>query len=73
MINDPPIHLPTRVVKAEVELFQDHLDGLCALMHFCEGVSRNGNGQVPGHFELVMHYRALKAATRPHTAAGSQE
>lgn len=44
-----------------VTLVQDQLDGLCALIHYCEGVAKSGQGRVPGSFELVMHYRELRS------------
>lgn len=43
---------------------QNELDGLNALIHWCDGFEKSGKGRVPGHFELVMLYRSLAAAIR---------
>lgn len=59
MTNDLPIHLNTESKNLTVTLFQSQLDGLCALIHFCEGIEASGKGRVPGSFELIMHYREL--------------
>ena len=40
------------------------MHGLNALLHWCKGFSDGGHGDVPGHFELVMHLRALKSQHR---------
>lgn len=29
-------------------------------IHYLAGMERGGGGRIPGHFELVMHYRALR-------------
>ena len=60
MTNDLPIHLNADHVNIPVTLFQSQLDGLCALIHFCDGLNQAGKGRVPGSFELVMHYRELR-------------
>ena len=62
MTNDLPIHLGIDSLKLNTDVFQTHLDGLCALIHYCEGVEKSGKGRVPGSFELVMHYRSLISA-----------
>lgn len=59
--NDTPIHLGKASQEIPVTLFQDHLDGLCTLIHFCNGLAAAGKGEVPGSFELVMHYQELKS------------
>lgn len=43
---------------------QNDLDGLNALIHWCDGYEKAGKGRVPGHFELVMLYRSLAASIR---------
>ena len=71
MINDPPIHLrryPYFIpqlhtddsVTIPVWLTQSSLDGLNALIHYCEGVENSGKGRVPGSFELIMFYRTIR-------------
>jgi hypothetical protein len=72
-MSDGPIHLapPTdkyseASVTTPVWLTQSHLDGLQTLMAWCDGVKSGGGGNVPGHFELVMHYRLLRAAITKH-------
>ena len=62
MTNDKPIHLGQNHVTLEVTLTQDNLDGLCSLIHWCEGFEKAGNGVVDGQFELIMHYRSLRSA-----------
>ncbi len=60
MTNDLPIHLGRDMADIPVPIHQHHLDGLCALIHYCDGVEKSGKGRVPGSFELVMHYRAIR-------------
>lgn len=64
-MNDPPIFLGGADSKlVPVYLFQSHLNGLCALIHFCHGLERGGAGTPPGMHELIMHYRELAARVR---------
>lgn len=55
----PNIEKPLPVT---VTVFPDYLRGLYALMYFIDGLERNGQGMVPGSFELTMHYRQLVAS-----------
>lgn len=64
MTNDLPIHLGAEEKVVPVTLWQTHLDGICALIHYCEGVASSGKGFVPGAFELIMHYREIKSCLR---------
>lgn len=63
-MNDRPIHLGTDSKLVPVTLWQSHLDGLCALIHYCEGVGVMGRGVPPGAHELIMHYRELAGRVR---------
>jgi len=47
-------------VTIPVWLTQDSLDGLNALIHYCEGARSSGGGAVPGEHELIMFYRTIK-------------
>ena len=44
----------------QCNLWQRHLDGMNALVHWLTGFEAGGHGAVPGHFELTMHLRSLK-------------
>lgn len=61
MTNDTPIHLGASEKDVTITLWQAHLDGMCALIHYCDGIRGAGHGFVPGSFELVMHYREIKS------------
>ena len=72
MFNDRPIHIaeltgiytPTPHAEPSVTLpiwiTQSSLDGLQALIRYCEGYEHNGKGRVTGGFELVMFYREIQ-------------
>jgi len=72
MLSDRPIHLleyecickrqpyTEPSVTVPVWITQSSLDGLQALIRYCEGYEHNGKGRVQGSFELVMFYRTLK-------------
>jgi hypothetical protein len=72
--NDRPIHLLEyeHICKKEpysepsvtvpVWITQSSLDGLNALIRYCEGYEHNGRGRVSGGHELVMFYRQLQTA-----------
>lgn len=60
--HDLPLHLDRDLKAVQVVLHQDHLDGICALIHFCEGVSSSGKSRPPGMQELIMHYRNIRSA-----------
>lgn len=45
-----------------VGLWQSEMDGLNALIHWLQGFEAAGHGRIPGHHDLVMHYRALRDA-----------
>jgi hypothetical protein len=42
-----------------VNLFSDNFRGMEALLNWLEGYRSAGKGEVPGHFELIMHLRSL--------------
>ena len=50
-----------RSEKVTITLFEDTIDGLLALNNWCHGYTAD-EGQIPGHFELVMHLRQLRDA-----------
>ena len=58
--NDSPVHIGVDSLTCEIEISQAHLDGLSSLIQFLQGFHRSGGCQVPGHFELMMHYRELR-------------
>lgn len=58
------IEKPTPVT---ITLQPETIVGLHALLHWLKGFEAGGggtHGRTPGHFELVMHYRAITAALR---------
>ena len=68
--NDRPIHLEGLAickkrayteasVTVPVCITQSSLDGLQAMIRFCEGMEAAGKGRISGSFELVMFYRTL--------------
>jgi hypothetical protein len=61
-MSDFPIRLDEKYKEVPVGLFQDHLDGLCMLIHYCSGLRDAGKGEPPGLFQLIMHYRTLQQA-----------
>jgi len=62
LTNNLPIHLNDDSIITKVTLFQSQLDGMCALIHYCEGILSSGNGQPPGMLELIFHYRTIREA-----------
>jgi hypothetical protein len=41
------------------------MDGLQQLLNWLDGFKRGSNaGDIPGHFQLVMHYRSLSGDVR---------
>lgn len=54
----------------ELGIWQSTVDGLCALIHWLNGFEAAGKGRVPGHFELVMHFRSLTNAIRQQDKDG---
>jgi hypothetical protein len=62
-MNDLPIRIPTETFTPEVWLPQSNVDGLYALINWLAGFTAGSNtGMVPGHHELIMHYRQLSTA-----------
>jgi hypothetical protein len=63
--HEPMIHLP-KEKSGEIEFRmwtdQQTVDGLNALIHWLKGYERKGEGRVPGHFDLIMHYRSIRLA-----------
>jgi hypothetical protein len=68
--NDRPLHLSElsickkmphteASVCVPVVVTQSALDGLQAMIRFCEGMEAAGKGRISGSFELIMFYRAL--------------
>ncbi len=47
------------IITEEMHVGADTMQGMNALIHWLKGFEAGGNGVVPGHFELVMHYRSL--------------
>lgn len=83
-INDKPIHLAElEICKREphsepsvnvpVWITQSSLDGLQALIQFCNGAEHSGGGRVPGSFELIMFYRTLGSCIRKANAEATGE
>lgn len=66
--HEPTIHCPESISKYDensvnytnLKVTQSTLDGLNALIHYLGGFENGKSGRIPGHFELVMHYRALQ-------------
>jgi hypothetical protein len=68
-MNDRPIHLPPSTepsrepsITVPVWITQSNLDGLHALMQWLDGFIDAKGGTIPGHFELVMHFRQIRSA-----------
>lgn len=49
------------IITEEMRVDVRTMQGINALIHWLKGFEAGGNGVVPGHFELVMHYRTLMA------------
>jgi len=49
------------IIDKELHIDENTMHGLNALLHWLKGFEASGNGNVPGHFELVMFYRTLKS------------
>ena len=47
-----------------IVMHQSTIDGLVALINWLDGFEEGGHKRVPGHFELVMHFRSLVRAIR---------
>lgn len=52
---------PTMVT---VGIWQAQMDSLNALIHWLNGFEAAHGTRVPGHFDLLMHYRTVAAAVR---------
>ena len=62
---DNPIHLDGKEIKVTISLSQRELDGLHMLGMYCAGLQdAKLTGQIPGLFDLVMHYRSLAGEVR---------
>jgi hypothetical protein len=70
-MNDKPIHLSAYLicdkqpyaepsVTVPIWVTQSSLDGIQALIRFCEGMNAAGHGEINGSFELVMFHRTLR-------------
>jgi len=80
MITDPPLHLPPSTqphteasITCPIWVTQSNLDGIQALMQWCEGFEASGKGRVPGSFELTMFMRTIKRNIREHLDAQKPE
>lgn len=52
-------------IKVPVWITEQDYQGLNALIHWLKGFEAGStHGRVPGHFELVSHFRTLTAAIR---------
>lgn len=65
-MNDRPIHCKTqRDHQENCETLKDYIltqseaDGLNQLINWLQGFEAARSGQIPGHFELIMHYRNM--------------
>lgn len=48
-----------------ISVTQDEVDGINALIHWLSGYTEgHGGGRIPGHFNLVMLYRSMRAAMK---------
>ncbi|MDP2621994.1 MAG: hypothetical protein Q8P46_17775 [Hyphomicrobiales bacterium] len=75
-VSDRPIHLleyshicrpqphSEPSITVPVWITQSSLDGLQALIHFCEGFEKSGKGCVTGWFEITMFYRTIQGCIR---------
>jgi len=63
MSNEAIIHLKEyEDFMCAVRLYQEDLDGLNSLIHWLDGYSSGSDKAVPGHYELSVVYRKLRAA-----------
>ena len=49
-------------VMVTIPVWQPTINGLYSLLNWLDGFESAGRGNVPGHFELVMHFRSLRAS-----------
>ncbi len=62
MTNEPVIHLkPDEDFLCDVATSQEDLDAINALIHWLDGYSAGSDKAVPGHYELTMLYKSLRA------------
>jgi hypothetical protein len=62
MTNEPVIHLKDgEEFLCDVRTTQDDLDALNALINWLDGYSAGSSDGVPGHYELTVFYRTLRA------------
>lgn len=61
--HEPTIHFPKGIDQISFQMFTDQttIDGLNALIHWLQGYAyaKKGEGRIPGHFDLIMHYRQV--------------
>lgn len=63
MTNEPVIHLKDgEKFLCDVKTDQDELDAINALIHWLDGFSSGTSKAVPGHYELSMVYKRLRAS-----------
>lgn len=60
-MTEPNIHIDAWIPES-------HYHGLHALINWLDGFEKAKSGVIPGHFELVMHFRMLSSAIREKTA-----
>ena len=66
--HEPVIHCPPTnepysgnyVVYERLQVSQSTLDGMMALINWCDGFQAGGKGRVPGAWELCMFYRSFR-------------
>lgn len=64
--NDNP-HIENGISYENFTVSQSTLDGLNTLIHYLRGFENGKSGCIPGHFELVMHYRNLQGYDKKNT------
>ncbi len=58
------IHLPEKYEATNFQMWtnQKTVDGLNALIHWLKGYEARGDDHIPGHADLIMHYKSLGLA-----------
>lgn len=51
-------------LEINIPVWQSSIDGLAALISWLDGFEAAGHKRIPGHFELVMHFRQVVQAVR---------
>lgn len=68
-MSNHPFHLPPSQnsfsepgIITKVFITQNNLDGLQALLTWCEGFSAAKNGTIPGYYEVSSFYQSIQTA-----------